>query len=68
VPHAETADFCELSLGRLTRGRDPTVQTMPVVDAFRVGHWKHPTARLGRASDVIGAGIFHFAGIEPIID
>jgi len=42
VPHAETPDFCELRLGRLTRGRYPIVQTMPVVNAFRVGHWKYP--------------------------
>jgi hypothetical protein len=42
VSHAETSDFCKLSLGRLTGGRYPTVQTMPVVNAFRVGHWKHP--------------------------
>src|SRR5215469_6511178 len=35
VLHAEILDFCELRLGRLTGGRYPTVQTMPVVNAFR---------------------------------
>jgi hypothetical protein len=42
VPDAEIPDFCELRFGRLTRGRYPTVQTMPVVNAVRVGHWKYP--------------------------
>ena len=43
VLHAEITDFCELCLGRLTRGRYPTVQTIPAVNAFGVGHWKHLT-------------------------
>ena len=42
VPYSETSDFCELRLGRLTRGRYPIVQAMPVVNAFGVGHWKYP--------------------------
>src|SRR5208282_3735747 len=37
MAHPERLDFCELRLGRLTGSRDPRVETMPVVDAFRVG-------------------------------
>src|SRR5215469_10125254 len=48
VLHAEIPDFCELRLGRLTRGRYPTVQTMP-------GHRHGNRVRSSGESDRISA-------------